>query len=295
MVNKLHVAFYSASLKAVLSIYWLDSCLTEMSLLTDFKGISLQGELFFIVYSFIICSVRRLIYINSYFYVDRVTTKSIGVIAACCFELWSELISFWFPLCDQPHHYLYDPVHLIFWWAVRKHHRHYHIPPWIHTNTHTSTHGCMHACNVPTSPRQLSMAPLLACSASYNVFSGCCVCTHRNIVITACQGFLCWETFAYSNVLRSEACHGWFSSYVHVHIVGFCSCSAQLMDPSGQSFSSFSPLNFHNEICLPKFMLRTCIFMRVFVHVWIPSYPCTNTFLTYSRFIPCQETLSAYK
>lgn len=105
-------------------------------------------------------------------------------------------------------------------------------------NTHaTSTHNaCMQHAHISTAT--VWGYSLLSCSASSNIFSGCCVCTHRNHVITACQGFLCKETFAYLNVLKSEACHGWFSN-VHNHIVGLCICSAQLIDASGSLFAAF--------------------------------------------------------
>ena len=148
-------------------------------------------------------------------------------------------------LCDQPLQNQYDPTHLTFWWAVTKHHRHYYIPLLIHTNKHPQMHACKQRAHI--SPATVEGYSPLSCSASYNIFSGCCVCTHRNHVITACQGFLCRETFAYSNVLRSEACHGWFSD-VHIHTVGLCSCSAQLMDASGSLFPAFFTLDFHNKI-----------------------------------------------
>lgn len=138
-------------------------------------------------------------------------------------------------------------------------------------------------------PWQLSRATLL-------IFSGCCVCTHRNHVITACQGFLCWETFAYSNVSRNEALRCWFSN-MHIHIVSLRAFSEQLMKSGSLFLASFFPILTikSNWASSPVLVLLTCIFMSLFVHVWIPSYPCTNTSLIHSPFISCQETLSGYK
>lgn len=144
-------------------------------------------------------------------------------------------------------------------------------------------------CNMQTSPRQLSRAPLssLSCSASSNIFSGCCVCTHRNHVITACQGFLCQETFAYSNVLKSDACHGWFSN-VHNHIVGLCICSDQLIDASSTLFSAFFQFTIKlNRESFPAFLFLTCIFMLV--HVRIPSYHAPTHFWFTARLFPAKR------
>lgn len=139
-----------------------------------------------------------------------------------------------------------------------------------HTYTHTHKHPqidargkCAHI-----SPATVKGYSLLSCSASSNIFSACCICTHWNHVITACQGFLCRGTFAYSNALRSEACHGWFAN-VHIHTVDLCTCSALLMVTSGSLFLPLCSLDFHNKtkrralacICVPPpaYLLRLCM------------------------------------
>lgn len=116
------------------------------------------------------------------------------------------------------------------------------LQPSVNTHKQAPTNLCMQATctHLPGNCLGLLSTSLLSFSfsASYNIFSGCCVCTHRNHVITACQDFLCWKTFAYSNALRSKACHGWLSN-VHIHTVGLCSCLAQLMDASSSLFLRF--------------------------------------------------------
>lgn len=242
------------------------------------------------IYSLIISNVCR-IYINSYCCIDRAIMKNwtcswwlknfkrIRAIAACCFELRSEFISFWCPLRPTPSLPVWPSTSDILVSSKETPLALSHSSEDTHKHAyeHPQLHACMWRAHI--SPATVYGSSPLSCSASYNIFSGCCVCTHRNNVITACQGFLCWETFAYSNALRREACRGWFSC-VHIHIVGFCSCSAQLMDPSGQLFSSFSPtftIKYNGE-SLPKFMLCTCVFM-VFVCA------CLNSLIPMHKYI----------
>lgn len=129
----------------------------------------------------------------------------------------------------------------------------------------------------------LPRPPPRSCS-SCNILWARCICTHWNHAITACQSFLCQETFAYSNVLTSEPRRGWFSN-VHIHMVDLCSCFELVMNESDSFFATFVYF-FIIILPDPRSKLRVCLYL------WAPPARLLCLCMRANSLIPMHKHIS---